>query len=170
MCNSFKFEATSSGHRLICWVGGATSICHEPSASQCSSAVAATCDALCITSLVARKVLAVSFSLVRKCAGKPLLHWWRCGARRGREFETASCAKAYGPRTSESTRSAATAWEKGEWCSSAVVATCDALSITSLVARKLLGASFSLVRRQAASSTGPYCVNQSLSHTYIYEV
>jgi len=30
--------------------------------------------------------------------------------------------------------------------------TCDALSITSLVARKLLGASFSLVLRQAASS------------------
>ena len=33
-----------------------------------------------------------------------------------------------------------------------MAATCDALSITSLVARKLLGASFSLVRRQAASS------------------
>jgi len=50
----------------------------------CSSAVAATCDALSITSLVARKLLGVTFSLVRKGAGKPLLHWWRCGARRGR--------------------------------------------------------------------------------------
>ena len=65
----------------------------------CSSAVAATCDALSITSLVARKLQGASFSLVRKCAGKPLLQWWRCGARRGRELETASCAKAYGPRT-----------------------------------------------------------------------
>jgi len=37
-------------------------------------------------------------------------------------------------------------------CSSAVAATYDAPSITSLVARKLLGASFGLVRRQAASS------------------
>jgi len=33
--------------------------------------VAATCDALSITSLVARKLLGTSFSLVRKCAGKP---------------------------------------------------------------------------------------------------
>ena len=41
----------------------------------CSSVVAATCDALSITSLVARKLLGASFSLVRKCAGKPLLHW-----------------------------------------------------------------------------------------------
>jgi len=39
----------------------------------CSSAVAATCDALSITSLVARKLLGAPFSLVRKCAGKPLL-------------------------------------------------------------------------------------------------
>ena len=39
----------------------------------CSSAVAATCDALSITSLVARKLLGASFSLVRMCAGKPLL-------------------------------------------------------------------------------------------------
>jgi len=71
--------------------------------SMCSSAVAAICDALSITSLVARKLLGASFSLVRKCAGKPLLveveKWWRCGARRGRELETASCAKADGPRT-----------------------------------------------------------------------
>ena len=36
--------------------------------------MAATCDALSITSLVARKLLGVSFSLVRKGAGKPLLH------------------------------------------------------------------------------------------------
>ena len=35
--------------------------------------MAATCDALSITSLVARKLLGTSFSLVRKCAGKPLL-------------------------------------------------------------------------------------------------
>jgi len=41
----------------------------------CSSAVAATCDALSITSLVARKLLGASFTLVRKCAGKPLLHY-----------------------------------------------------------------------------------------------
>jgi len=40
----------------------------------CSSAVAATCDALSITSLVARKLLEASFRLVRKGAGKPLLH------------------------------------------------------------------------------------------------
>jgi len=64
-----------------------------------SCAVAATCDALSITSLVARKLLGASFSLVRNCAGKPLLQWWRCGARRGWEFETASCAKACSPRT-----------------------------------------------------------------------
>ena len=37
------------------------------------SATAATCDALSITPLVARKLLGASFSLVRKCAGKPLL-------------------------------------------------------------------------------------------------
>jgi len=42
--------------------------------SKCSSGVAATCDALSITSLVARKLLGAPFSLVRKCAGKPLLH------------------------------------------------------------------------------------------------
>jgi len=36
--------------------------------------VAATCDALSITSLVARKLLGASFSLVRKRAGKLLLH------------------------------------------------------------------------------------------------
>ena len=41
---------------------------------RCSSAVAATCDALSITSLVARKLMGTSFSLVRKCAGTPLLH------------------------------------------------------------------------------------------------
>jgi len=35
--------------------------------------VAATCDALSITSLVARKLQEASFSLVRKGAGKPLL-------------------------------------------------------------------------------------------------
>jgi len=40
----------------------------------CSSAVAATCDALSIISLVARKLPGASFSLVRKGAGKPLLH------------------------------------------------------------------------------------------------
>jgi len=40
----------------------------------CSSAVAATCDPLSITSLVARKLLGASFILVRMCAGKPLLH------------------------------------------------------------------------------------------------
>jgi len=38
------------------------------------AAMAATCDALSITSLVARKLLGASFSLVRKCAGKTLLH------------------------------------------------------------------------------------------------
>jgi len=37
--------------------------------------VAATCDALSITSLVARKLLGASFSLVRKRAGNPLLQW-----------------------------------------------------------------------------------------------
>ena len=41
----------------------------------CSSAVAATCDALSITSIVARKLLGASFSLVRKCAGKPFLQY-----------------------------------------------------------------------------------------------
>jgi len=41
----------------------------------CSSAVAATCDALRVTTLVARKLRGASFSLVRKCAGKPLLHF-----------------------------------------------------------------------------------------------
>ena len=60
--------------------------------------MAATCDVLSITSLVARKLLGAPFSLVRKYAGTPLLQWWRCGARRGREFETAPCTKAYGPR------------------------------------------------------------------------
>jgi len=44
---------------------------------KCSSAVAATCDALSITSLVARKLLGASFSLVRKCVGKPLLQKWQ---------------------------------------------------------------------------------------------
>jgi len=39
--------------------------------------VAATCDALSITSLVARKLLGTSFSLVRKCAGKPLLQLFK---------------------------------------------------------------------------------------------
>ena len=55
----------------------------------CSSAVAATCDMLSTTSLVARKLLGASFSLVRKCAGKPLLQWWRwfivVGWRGGRQ-------------------------------------------------------------------------------------
>jgi len=74
-------------------------ICHLTLQTKCSSAVAATCDALSITPLVARKLQGTSFSLVRKCAGKPLLQWWRCGARRSGEFETGSCAKAYGPRT-----------------------------------------------------------------------
>jgi len=41
--------------------------------------VAATCDVLSITSLVARKLLGAPFSLVRKYAGTPLLQWWRCG-------------------------------------------------------------------------------------------
>jgi len=41
----------------------------------CSTAVAATCDTLSITSLVARKLLGTSFSLVRKCAGKQLLQF-----------------------------------------------------------------------------------------------
>ena len=66
---------------------------------KCSSAVAAACNALSTTSLVARKLLGASFSLVRKCTGKPLLQWLRCGARHGGEFETASYAKAYSPRT-----------------------------------------------------------------------
>jgi len=44
-------------------------------------------------------VCGFTFNLVRKCAGKQILRWWRCGARRGREFETASSAKAYDPRT-----------------------------------------------------------------------
>ena len=61
--------------------------------SLCISAVAATCDALSITFLVAGKLMGAPFSLVRKCAGKPLLQLWRCGAQRGREFETASFAK-----------------------------------------------------------------------------
>jgi len=42
--------------------------------TKCSSTVAATFGELSITSAVARKLLGASFSLVRKCAGKPLLY------------------------------------------------------------------------------------------------
>jgi len=52
------------------------------------SALAATCDALSITSLVAQKLLGASFSLARKCAGKPLLHGYQSGVPRKANIKT----------------------------------------------------------------------------------
>jgi len=65
-----SFESPSSGHRFD---KNKNTRKITLSVVMCSSAVAATCDALSTTSLVARKLLGASFSLVRKCAGKPLL-------------------------------------------------------------------------------------------------
>ena len=57
--------------------------------------MAATCDALSITSLVARKLLGASFSLVRKGAGKPLLQLYWIHIFYDSEFWTCACPENF---------------------------------------------------------------------------